>query len=352
MPQTFSIAKADLTVTANNATREYGDANPAFSASYSGFKNGENLGTSGVTGTPGLTTTATATSAVPGPYTIAAAAGTLSSANYSFTFVDGQLTITKATLNVKADNATREYGDANPTFTATYTGFKNGEVLATSGVTGSPSLTSTATPTSAVPGPYTIAAALGTLASGNYNFAFVDGQLAVTPRPATVTANNKSKTYGDADPAFTGTLTNFLAADGVTATYSRTAGETVGGSPYTISATLSPAGVLGNYAITYNTAGFIINRKSASVTPNAAGKTYGSSNPSLMGTLSGFLGADGVTAAYNGRRDGRGRPLSHHRDPRPGWRTLQLHHHQRRRQLHHQCKECDVDDQPEQQDLR
>ena len=107
VPQTFATAKANLTVTANNATREYGDANPEFSASYSGFKNGENLGTSGVTGTPGLTTTATATSAVPGPYTIAAAAGTLSSANYSFTFVDGELTITKATLNVKADNDAR-----------------------------------------------------------------------------------------------------------------------------------------------------------------------------------------------------------------------------------------------------
>ena len=42
----------------------------------------------------------------------------------------------------------------------------------------------------------------------------------------------------------------------MTATYSRTAGETVG--TYTISATLAPAGVLGNYAITYNTASFKI----------------------------------------------------------------------------------------------
>ena len=35
-----------------------------------------------------------------------------------------------------------------------------------------------------------------------------------------------------------GALSGFLAADGVTATYTRTAGETVAGSPYTISATL------------------------------------------------------------------------------------------------------------------
>ena len=73
-----------------------------------------------------------------------------------------------------------------------------------------------------------------------------------------MTPNAASKSYGDADPAFTGTLTGFLAADGVTATYSRTAGETVAGSPYTISATLSPAGVLSNYNITYNTANFTI----------------------------------------------------------------------------------------------
>ena len=63
--------------------------------------------------------------------------------------------------------------------------------------------------------------------------------------------------------------------DGVTATYSRTAGETVLAGPYTISAVLSPAGVLSNYNITYNTASFTIEPQSASVTPNAASKTYG-----------------------------------------------------------------------------
>ena len=42
----------------------------------------------------------------------------------------------------------------------------------------------------------------------------------------------------------------------------------------TISAVLAPAGVLGNYAITYNTANFTINTKAASVTPDAASKTY------------------------------------------------------------------------------
>jgi adhesin/invasin len=75
-----------------------------------------------------------------------------------------------------------------------------------------------------------------------------------TLRPASVTPDDATKASGDPDPAFTGTLTGFLTADNVTATYARPAGETVG--PYTISATLSAAGgagVLANYSLTYNT---------------------------------------------------------------------------------------------------
>ena len=67
----------------------------------------------------------------------------------------------------------------------------------------------------------------------------------INKKPALVTPNAASKTYSDTDPALTGTLTGFLAADGITATYTRTTGETVAGSPYTISATLSSAGELG-----------------------------------------------------------------------------------------------------------
>src|SRR5919112_618929 len=103
--------------------------------------------------------------------------------------------------------------------------------------------------------------------------------------------------YGDIDPAFSGTLAGFVSADSVTATYSRTAGETVG--TYTISAMLTPTGVLGNYEITYNTALFTINKRPASVTPNAASKIYGDTDPVFSGTLAGFVSADSVTATYS-----------------------------------------------------
>jgi hypothetical protein len=88
-----NVIKAVLTVTANSASRAYGAANPTFTPSYSGFVNGES--SSVLTGAPSLTTTANATSPVSG-YTITAAQGSLAATNYSFTFVNGTLTVTQA----------------------------------------------------------------------------------------------------------------------------------------------------------------------------------------------------------------------------------------------------------------
>src|SRR5438093_7216550 len=67
-------------------------------------------------------------------------------------------------------------------------------------------------------------------------------------------------------------MSGFLDADGVTAAYSRTAGETVAASPYSISAALSPAGVLGNYNITYNTANFTITQASTVTSLTTSGR--------------------------------------------------------------------------------
>ncbi len=129
----------------------------------------------------------------------------------------------------------------------------------------------------------------------------------ISPKAASVTPSTASKVYGSTDPALTGVLTGFVAADNVTATYSRTAGETVAGSPYTISATLSPAGVLGNYTITYNTASFTITKRPITVTADAKSKVYGSIDPALTyhitsGSLFGtdtFSGALGRVAGEN-----------------------------------------------------
>jgi hypothetical protein len=103
---TASITPAVLTVTANDATRPEGDANPTFTVSYTGFVGLETLATSGVTGSPSVSSGATSTTK-PGTYASGAncikpTAGTLAAANYTFTFVNGTLTVTNLNPAVTA----------------------------------------------------------------------------------------------------------------------------------------------------------------------------------------------------------------------------------------------------------
>src|SRR5262249_56593740 len=178
---TLTVTAAALTVTANNATRAYGSANPTLALSYSGFVNGDTAAS--LSTAPTVSTTATGSSAV-GTYPITASGA--ASTNYTVSYVQGTLTVTKAALTVAADNQSRAYGSANPTLTASITGFQNGESLATSGVTGAPALATTATAASAA-GSYPITLAAGTLAASNYTFTFVDGTTTGTKAALTVT---------------------------------------------------------------------------------------------------------------------------------------------------------------------
>src|SRR5207244_673080 len=155
-------------------------------------------------GSPDVATTATTSSSV-GPSPILPGQGTLSASNYSFSFVNGTLTITKAVLTVKADNKSRAYGAANPVFTATYTGFAYGSANPTLTVTyigfvngdtpsvlsGSPSLSTTAT-SSSVPGTYPITVTVSSLKATNYSFTFVNATMTVTKAILTVKADDKT----------------------------------------------------------------------------------------------------------------------------------------------------------------
>jgi len=116
---TANISSATLTVTANDTNRVYGAANPAFTASYSGFASGDNSGV--LNGSPSFSTTANTVSNV-GFYSITVTNGTLSATNYTFTFVNGQLTITQAsTTNVVSVSANPSVTTSNVTLTATLT---------------------------------------------------------------------------------------------------------------------------------------------------------------------------------------------------------------------------------------
>ena len=202
-PGTLMVNQAALTVVADDASRIYGDANPVFTTTLTGFVNGETLATAGVTGAGGVTTAATTASAV-GAYVLVADAGTYAAGNYVFTGrMDGRLSVTPATLTVAATAASREYGAADPAFAATVTGFKNGESLATA-TSGACVFATDATAASGV-GQYRVDVSGLTALAGNYIFAQDVANataLTVTPATLTVTAGNAAKTYDG--QAFTG----------------------------------------------------------------------------------------------------------------------------------------------------
>ncbi|MDT4922759.1 MAG: hypothetical protein QOG01_472, partial [Pseudonocardiales bacterium] len=97
---TLTVGSATLTVTARDASRPYGAADPAFTTTVSGLVNSDTA-SAAYSGTAATATTATATSPA-GSYPITVASGTLTSTNYTFAFASGTLTVTAATTSLTA----------------------------------------------------------------------------------------------------------------------------------------------------------------------------------------------------------------------------------------------------------
>ena len=152
-----------VTITADNKTMTYGDDVPTLTYKSSGAT---------LSGTPKLSTTATKTSPV-GTYPIKVEKGTVT--NEQVTYVDGTLTIGKAPLTVGVQNVTITEGDAIPTFTLTYSGWRNNDKEATAFTT-KPTATTTATSASK-PGTYPITVSGG--AAQNYALTYTLGTLTI-----------------------------------------------------------------------------------------------------------------------------------------------------------------------------
>jgi len=216
--------------------------------------------------------------------------------NYSAaTNVQQTLTVNKAALTVTANNVSKTYGLANPAFTVAYSGFVNGET--NTSLTTQPVAGTTATTASAV-GLYPITVTGVTAA--NYNINYVSGTLSVFPGIQTITFNPLSKTYGDADFALSATASSGLP---ITYTSSNPAIATVdaGGIVHIVSAgnviiTAQQAGN-GNFLATTNfNQQLVIGKATLTLTANNQTKTYGSANPALTVTYSGFVNGDTQTS--------------------------------------------------------
>ncbi len=208
--------------------------------------------------------------------------------------------MTPATLTVTANDQSRPYGTPNPALDATISGFVNGETLATSDVTGSPACSTTAVTTSPVSGsPYPITCTAGTLASANYTFAFAAGELTDHRGAAwSITADDQSKPYGT---TFTFAGTEFTAT-GLQGTDTRGLGDPhLGRQPGAAARGRHPVPDqrlgrdrhgLANYTISYVPGSLTITPVTLTVTANDKSRPYGTPNPALDATISGFVNGE------------------------------------------------------------
>ncbi|MCF8078952.1 MAG: hypothetical protein K9K88_06700 [Desulfobacterales bacterium] len=292
---TLGVTPAPLGIAANSISKTYGSTVSFTGAEFSstGLKNGETVGSVNLASAGTAPTAGVAGS----PYDITASSatgGTFNAANYTISYVDGALGVTPAALGIAANSATRLYGEANPAFSATYTGFQNGETPSTA-LTGALMFATPAIPASNV-GNYAIAPS--GQSSTNYTISYVDGILGVTPVPLIVTADAQSKVYGTSDPALTFGATGLVnnPALGVVDTVgnvfsgalTRTGGETLLGGPYAITrGTLAPNS---NYTLaSYTGNNLTITPAALTVAANPQSKVYGTSDPALTYSVAGLV---------------------------------------------------------------
>ena len=230
------VSQAVLTVTAASASMTYGGTLPALTSAITGFVNGDSQATA-ITGSPAISTAGLTTSPV-GTYPITVARGTLAAVNYTFSFVNGTLTITAASQSINFNPLpATTYGAAPFALTAT----------ASSGLPVSYTVTGPATINSsilAITGQGTVSVTAAQNGNGNYSAATPVTQSFTVNRAAlTVTANSVSITSGQPLPVLTYTITGFVSGDTV-AVVSGTAGETT---------TATTGSGPGSYPITFST---------------------------------------------------------------------------------------------------
>jgi len=285
---TLSVNPATLLIIPDDKDRLYGQTNPVFTATYSGYVNNEDSNV--VVSLPELTTIADTNSLV-GTYDITVVEGTAHATNYTFAYTNGTLTVGKAQVSVIADNQERTYGAENPTLTWQYRGFVDNDD--TNVLHGLPSITTLAD-TNTPPGTYVILATNGELRATNYAFAFSNATLTIDKATLTATANDQERLYGGTEPEFTISYTGFVNGQGAgvitnapTATPSASVHTGVGSYDINIS-----GGSDSNYAFEYAGGTLTIDKAPLTLTAESKTRSYGSDNPELTITYDGFVNGD------------------------------------------------------------
>lgn len=285
IPCRYTVKPIKLNAKVSNVSRSYGEENPSFSITYSGFLSGDNE--SVITTNPTVATTATKESNV-GEYPITISGGI--AANYEFIYEPGVLTVTKAQLSAKVNDITKVYGAQNPTFTIDYYGLKNGEDAPAWATR--PSFQTDATHASGV-GCYTVKAINGVPV--NYDLGEItSGILSIIPASLAIKVNDAVRQYYSDDPTFSYSCNGFVNGDDErmltptpTLTTTATRSSNVGTYEIKVGETSSP-----NYSISYINGTLTVTPRTLVASVGNYERLYNEENPAFEVKYDGFAGND------------------------------------------------------------
>ena len=229
----LTVNPAEVTVTADDKTKVYDETDPALTATVAGLVDdaeihydlhrvpGEDVGSYPITLIGAEDQGNYHVTFVPGTLTIKKNGGlTVTGTDYTGVY-DGVSHGTAATASVTAGTTVSYSTDGGKTWTDTY-----------------PTITNVGTVNVTVKAE-----------NDNYETATASYTLTVNPAEVTVTADNKTKVYGETDPALTATVAGVVDGTEIHYDLSRASDEDVGSYP------IIPTGekVQGNYEVTYKT---------------------------------------------------------------------------------------------------
>ena len=269
-----TVVKIPLTAHVANTTKVYGDVNPEFNITYSGFRDGDSeVGFS----VPASISTIVDNSSKVGKYDIVASGAV--SDKYEISYIPGTLTITKAPLSISAGSYTKKQGDAMPVFKASYAGFKNGEDESV--LTKQPVFSCEANEASA---PAEYAVTISGAEAENYEISYEQGHLTVVEADAVVVrAKSYNRQYGDENPVFE-FETEGAALDGTPEIVCSAVANSPVGS-YTIEV---KQGSIKNYNVHFESGSLVITKAPLSISAGNYTKKQGDAMPVFKASYVGF----------------------------------------------------------------
>ena len=269
-----TVVKIPLTAHVANTSKVYGDANPEFNITYSGFRDGDSeVGFS----VPASISTIVDNSSKVGKYDIVASGAV--SDKYEISYIPGTLTVTKAPLSISAGNYTKKQGDAMPVLKASYVGFKNGENESV--LTKQPVFFCEANEASA---PADYAVTISGAEAENYDISYEQGRLTVVEADAVVVrAKSYSRQYGDDNPVFE-FETEGAALDGTPEIVCSAVANSPVGS-YTIEV---KQGSIKNYNVHFESGSLVITKAPLSISAGNYTKKQGDAMPVFKASYAGF----------------------------------------------------------------